>query len=233
MTNDVLLWSTCGSASETFTMARPRNVFSWLAVLEAAVVLFDTADGRRAIVERQNPDFITLLPTVAPDFSGTDTTASVSTVVSPTTLPTTSQLSLQTTTPTAPKVTPNPTFPLTSVSSALTTPLPSSVADTSEPDAQQTKVVGDTFFGRVPTANPDAAVISMFLLVFILFGIMYWFAYWTGTRTSKQNPQVALPKSLALFCLARVATCILRLIRISMNSSAELILVAIVTENAG
>lgn len=214
-------------------MPLPRGLLTWLAVLAAVIALFGSVEAsEEKFVERQNPSFITRLPTSASSpVVVVVTTTSVSTVVPPPQVPTTSQAPLQTLTPTA---NPSPTTFLKSSSTLLTTAAPSPTVNASEAANQDPfSTVGDTFFGRVPTVDPDAPIISIFLVIFLLFAIAHWLYYRASGRRSKWAPKAYLSRLVAMFCLARVATCTLRLIWIAFPRSAVVISVADITDNAG
>lgn len=229
-------------------MPFPRGLFSWLAVLVAVIALFGTvveASEEELIIERQNPSFITQLPTTASSPLIVTTPLPSSTIAPPPAVPTTSQASsspLRTTTVTATTTTPAATRSsitifstiIESSSSPLATSSPTFAENLPQTSQDPSSTVGDAFFGRVPTAIPDAPIVGFFLVIFLLFAIAHLLYYRASiTRRSKWAPRAYLSRLIALFCLARVVACVLRLVWIGVNTSAVLVFMAVVAENAG
>lgn len=214
----------------------PRGTPSWLTVLAAVISLLSTVEGSNDLVERQNPSFITVLPTSATEPVVVVTTTSISTVdippvVQPTpVIPPTSSLQIATPIPTANS---SPSSSISTLSTPLATPPANSATDTPQSDQGSLSVDEDSFFGRVPTLDPDAAVLSIFLAIFVFFAVVHGFYYRWNHGRSKRVSAAALSKLVALFCLARVAACLLRLAWIAAGTSAVVVFIAVITDNAG
>lgn len=224
-------------------MPVPQGPLIRLAVLAVAILFSGSVEAnKKTLIERQNPLFITELPTDASSSVVVVTATPATTVeVPPSQVPITSQAPLQAPTP-APTADPIPTTFLTVSSSSTIPPLatatpsidPAANASTSTGADDPYSVVGNTFFGRVPTALPDAPVTGAFLLIFLLLAIAHWIYYRASGRRSRWGANKAdLSRLAALFCLARVATCILRLVWIAFPRSAVVVSVAVITDNAG
>lgn len=221
-------------------MSPPCGLLSWLAVLVAAIALSGTIveASEELILERQNPSFITQLPTTASSPLIFATSAPFNTIVPPLATSTLSQVAPPLRTTVTPAATRSPTltmtFPGMESSSPLVRPLPTSAGNPSQTSQGRSSTVGDAFYGRIPTVTPDGPIVSVFLVVFLVLAITHCLHYRaTITRRSRWAPRAYLSRLIALFCVARVAACALRLVWIGFNNSAVLTFLAVVTENAG
>lgn len=166
------------------------------------------------VEERQNPSFITTLPTAGQTAPATRSTAVITTATSATTSPalltTTSSLSIQTTS--APKPTISPTSPLPAVA---------------------VDVFQGPYFGGVPARSPDIALTSVFLVSFLLGAIINAIIYRSKFGLSRRTKRDEISGLAGLFCLARVLSCVLRDIWAVYITSTGAIFLALVSENAG
>lgn len=163
--------------------------------------------------QRQNPGFISVLPT--------EISSSIVAVTA-------------TATPSDPPAQPAPApiVPPEIPSTPSLTPL------TSAPDAPgdlATSVgpVQGPYFGGIPVTSPDVALVSIFLNLFFLGAVVHSIEYRRGSRRPKRGTNDTLSGPVACFCLARVATCALRLVWLGSHTSVAIIFTELVTENAG
>lgn len=216
-------------------MLLSQGLFSWLAALAVVVALFGIVEGREEIIERQNPSFITVLPTSASDPLVVVTTTSVPTVAPshPEVLTTFSAVPLPTTTAATSRSSIFSSDSASPLATSTSSPAANASNATSADEEDRFINVGDAFFGMVPTPSPDAPVVSIFSIIFLSIAIAHWLYYQSYARKAKRAPKKTLSRLIVLFCLARVVACILRLVWITAPTSAVVIFTAVVAENAG
>lgn len=169
--------------------------------------------------ERQNPSFITALPTAATD-------SIVVITVTPS--------------PTIPPARPNPPAQFTSISAppSQQTPAPGLTPAPSTPSvaaglATSVNAVEGPYYGGVPMKSPDIHVSSFFLVLFVLGATVHGVFYQRSSKRSRQAPRNAISGLLVCFCLARVITCAFRLGWAVASTSTAVNFLALVSENAG
>lgn len=186
------------------------------AKLALAVAAFAGIVNASIVEERQNPGFITTLPTVGPTFPLTRSpVAPITTTAAATNLP----------------------LPITTTANPplQTTPLPSSAlppTNSATPILTVNELQGP-FFGGVPDKTVDIPLTSTFLILFLLGGIINATIYRSKLGLCKRTVKDPISGLVGLFCLARVLSCLLRNIwAVSLTSNGAIFL-ALVSENAG
>lgn len=163
--------------------------------------------------KRQNPSFITTLPTVALTVPASRSTVAITTtaIVTPTPAPgqTTSNLTFQ------PSATPSPVPPASPPPVAAVSPLQG------------------PYFGGVPEKVPDIPWTTVFLILFSLGAIINAFIYRSKSGISRWTRKDMISVLAGLFCLTRVLSCALRDIWAVSTTSIGVIFLALVSENAG
>lgn len=194
--------------------------------------------------ERQNPAFITALPTVAATTLSTSS-ASPSAILEPSPLPNPPQQP-------GPIFTPNPSTIEVSSSPALIPPavLPSStqISSTIAPTtsfrptttrptqaaAGAVEIIDDHYFGGIPDSSPDVPVTSFFLVLFILGALVYGWLYWKNAKQPIRGSNGDRLSALMIcFCLAEALVCVFRLTWASTDMQPVVIFLALVSESAG
>lgn len=184
------------------------------AVFLLAVVVAHLADASQ-LDKKQNPGFITVLPT------------SVSTSIVVITTPVPAIPSVQPSLPT-----PVPTIPLVipSTPSSIPSASPSPIAEQS---ASVVGAVQGPYSGGIPSSSPDVALAIVFVNLFFLGTVIHAMEFRQNCRRSKTGWRDTLSGLIACFCLARVATCVLRLVWLGLDSSVPVIFLEQVFDNAG
>lgn len=219
-------------------VGRPQGVASVMLLLASLVV----AAGE--LVERQNPSFITALPTVAA------TTFSTSSITPSSFLPPSPS-------PNAPQqpdpiFTPSPSNTVVAFSSAplppailpsslaisATTPLATSFRPTTtrptQAEASAVEIKDDHYFGGTPGLNPDAPVTGIFLMLFIIGALVYGWIYWKNAKRPTRGGNGDMLSGLMIcFCLAEALVCILRIAWASTDMRPAVVFFALVSESIG
>lgn len=191
--------------------------FRRMALLAAAIASVVRASD---LVERQNPSFITALPTEA-------TNPIVVVTVTPT--------------PTIPLVQPNPPAQLTSIltpptqqtpAPGLLTPVPSTPS-VAAGLATSVNAVEGPYYGGVPVNNPDVPILGVFVTLFLLGAMVHGMFYQMSSKRSIRASRDVTSGLLVCFCLARSIACAFRLGWATASTSTAVIFLALVSENAG
>lgn len=172
--------------------------------------------------QRQNPGFITTLPTL-----GSGSVIVVTTTVSATRSAT--QLPPQITTTSNSPTRPSPS------STGLSLP-PSPTSEASTAIATTTAIVNAVqgpYFGGVPGHNVDFPVTSVFLIAFLLGAIINAIFYRRNLNRLKRAPKDVVSGLIMIFCLSRVISCILRNVWSAAGTTSVAIFLALVSENIG
>lgn len=206
--------------------------------------------GAEQLVERQNPAFITALPTVAATTLATSSTTP-SSFIPPSPSPNPPQQPAQ---QPAPAFTPSPsTIAVSSSSSPALLPpavLPSSVeiSSTTPPAtsfrptttrptqaaASAVQLVEDHYFGGIPKPSPDAVVTGIFMVLFLIGALVYGWMYWKNAkRPSRGDNGDRLSALMICFCLAEALVCVFRIAWASTDMRAVVIFLALVSESIG
>lgn len=200
--------------------------------------------GAEQLAERQNPAFITALPTVA-----ATTLATSSTTPSPFPPPSPSPNPPQQPGPT---FTPSPSTIAIPPSSTLLPPavLPSSIEipSTTPPAASYrptttgpsqaaesaVQLIEDHYFGGIPKPSPDAAVTAIFMVLFLIGALVYGWMYWKhAKRPTRGGNGDRLSALMICFCLAEALVCVFRLAWASTGMRAAVVFLALVSESIG
>lgn len=199
------------------------------------------------LVERQNPAFITALPTVAPTTLLTSSTTP-SSILPPSPSPNAPNPPQQP----APAFTPSPSTIAVPSSSALLPPavLPSSIdiSSTTPPatsfrptttrptqaEASTVEIIEDHYFGGIPKPSPDAPVTGIFMGLFVVGALVYGWMYWKNAkRPTRGSNGDKLSALMICFCLAEAMVCAFRLAWASTDMEAVVIFLALVSESIG
>lgn len=180
------------------------------------------------LTERQNPSFVSVLPTKATESPVVivTTTATATPVLQTTTIaaaPRPPQTTLSTNTQ------PPPLRPSDGVPSSS----PTAANDNAGPSTTVDSALVGPYFGGVPSNNPDIPIISVFLNLFLLGAIVNAVFYRLNARASKRSPRDMISGLMVVFCLARMIACALRLAWIAASTSPAVIFLAMVSDNAG
>lgn len=215
------------------------------AALLMAFLAFEYA-GAEQLVERQNPAFITALPTVAATTLATSSTTPLS-ILPPSPSPNAPNPPQQP----APIFTPSPSSVAISSSSLLppavlpssieissTTPLATSFRPTTtrptQAAASAVEAVEDHYFGGIPKPSPDAVVTGIFMVLFIIGALVYGWMYWKNAkRPSRGSNGDRLSALMICFCLAEALVCVFRIAWASTDMQAVVIFLALVSESIG
>lgn len=203
--------------------------------------------GAEQLVERQNPAFITALPTVAATTLSTSSTTP-SSFLPPSPSPDSPNSPQQP----GPIFTPSPSTAAAPSSSALLPPavLPSSVeiSSTTSPAtpfrptttratqaaASAVEIIEDHYFGGIPKPNPDAPITGIFMVLFLVGALVYGWMYWKNAkRPTKGSNGDRLSALMICFCLAEALVCIFRIAWASTDMQAVVIFLALVSESIG
>lgn len=202
--------------------------------------------GAEQLVERQNPAFITALPTVAATTLSTSATTP-SSVLAPDPSPNPPNTPQQP----APLFTPSPSTTADSSSSALLPPavLPTSVEISStaplatsfrptttrptQAAASAVEIVEDHYFGGIPQPNPDAVVTGIFMVLFVVGALVYGWMYWKNAKRPTRGSNGDILSALMIgFCLAEALVCVFR-IAWATDMRPVIIFLALVSESIG
>lgn len=190
-------------------------IFRRLVLIATAVTLLSFVRADQ-LDRRQNPDFITVLPTES----------SSSIIVAATSIPSD--------TPPQEPTTPLPASdPVETTGTPSLPPPPSGSDDSAEDLSASVGPIQGPYFGGIPVTNPDIALVCILLNVFFLGAVVHAIEYLQHSRRSKNGSDETLSGVVAAFCLARVATCALRLAWVGSRTSAAIIFLELVTESAG
>lgn len=203
--------------------------------------------GAEQLVERQNPAFITALPTVAATTLATSSTTPLS-ILPPSPSPNSPNPPQQP----APTFTPSPSSVAISSSSSLLPPavLPSSaeISSTSplatsfrptttrptQAAASAVETIEDHYFGGIPKPSPDAVVTGIFMVLFIIGALVYGWMYWKNAkRPTRGSNGDRLSALMICFCLAEALVCVFRIAWASTDMQAAVIFLALVSESIG
>lgn len=202
--------------------------------------------GAEQLVERQNPAFITALPTVAATTLSTSSTTP-SSILPPSPSPNAPNPPQQP----VPVFTPSPSTTAVASSSALlppavlpssieissTTPLATSFRPTTtrptQAAASAVEIIEDHYFGGIPKPNPDAAVTGIFMVLFVLGALVYGWMYWKNAkRPARGSNGDRLSALMICFCLAEALVCVFRIAWASTDMPV-IIFLALVSESIG
>lgn len=216
------------------------------AAFVMAILAFEYV-GAEQLVERQNPAFITALPTVAATTLATSSTTPLS-ILPPSPSPNAPNPPQQP----APIFTPSPSSVAISSSSSLlppavlpssieissTTPLATSFRPTTtrptQAAASAVEAVEDHYFGGIPRPSPDAVVTGIFMVLFIIGALVYGWMYWKNAkRPSRGSNGDRLSALMICFCLAEALVCVFRIAWASTDMQAVVIFLALVSESIG
>lgn len=217
----------------------PQGAASLVIILTSVVVVL----GAEQLAERQNPAFITALPTVA-----ATTLSTASTPPPPLLTPNTSLDSQP-----APIFTPSPSTTDVPFSSAPLSPaiLPTSPAilSTSPPAiissrptatrptqaaASAVEVKEDHYFGGTPGPNPDVPVTAIFLVTFVTGALVYGWIHWKNVkRPTRGGNGDRLSALMICFCLAEALICVFRIVWASTDMRPAIVFFALVSESIG
>lgn len=195
---------------------RLRVVFAALGVI--AVVNAGNME------ERQNPGFITTLPTAATNTIASITATAISTSRSSSSFTTTD---IMTSRPSPFTTTSAPSLQTTLSSAPIPIPL-----TTSTPAVTISALQGP-FFGGVPEKNLDIPLTSVFLILFSLGAIGNAIFYRSKLDPSRRTAKDTISALAGIFCFARVLSCILRNVWAVATTSNGAVFLALVSENAG
>lgn len=200
--------------------------------------------GAARLEERQNPAFITTLPTVAATTLSTSfTTPSPFLEPSPSPAPpqqpnpafTPSPSTIDV--PSSPTLIPPAVLP-SSTQVSSTTPLATSFRPTttrpSQAAASAVELIEDHYFGGIPKPSPDAPVTGIFLVLFVLGALVYGWMYWKNAkRPTRGSNGDRLSALMICFCLAEALVCVFRLSWASTDMEPVIIFLALVSESIG
>jgi cobalamin synthase len=192
--------------------------------------------GAAQLEERQNPAFITALPTVAATtLSTSSTTPSLDPPQQPDPGFTSSPSTINV--PSSPALIPPAVLPSsTQISSTIppaTSFRPTTTRPTQAAAASAVETVEDHYFGGIPKPSPDAPVTGIFLVLFILGALVYGWMYWRNAkRPTRGSNGDRLSALMICFCLAEALVCIFRLSWASTDKPA-IIFLALVSESVG
>lgn len=213
-----------------------------IAFFAATAYLAQASD----LEERQNPGFITALPTLAS-----------ATIVVVTTTASQSTAQLTTSSPPSPPLPPNQQttvpspLPLTSTpgstigtiaSTAVSTAVSTASSTASSTTASGTAVLGlatsvdaaqGPYFGGIPVTKPDVPIIAILLNLFLLGAVVHGVFYRLDLKRSGRAPKGIFPGLLLCFCLMRVLACTFRLAWVASSTSAAVIFLALILDQAG
>lgn len=193
-----------------------------VALLVTAVAFVVKASD---LTERQNPSFVSVLPTKATDSP---------IIIVTTTATATPNVRTTTIAPAPQPTTTIATQPPQQSSDGNTGPLaiPSPTASSAARPTAAEAFVGP-YFGGAPLSNPDIPIISIFLNLFLLGAIVNAVFFRLNARSSKRSPKDLVSGLIVFFCLVRVAACALRLVWIAASASTAIIWLATISDNAG
>jgi len=200
--------------------------------------------GAAQLEERQNPAFITALPTVAATtLSTSPTTPSSFLPPSPSLDPPQQPDPVFTSSPSTINVQSSPALippaflpSSTQISSTIppaTSFRPTTTRPTQAAAASAVETIEDHYFGGIPKPSPDAPVTGTFLVLFILGALVYGWMYWRNAkRPTRGSNGDRLSALMICFCLAEAFVCIFRLSWAGTDKPA-IIFLALVSESVG
>lgn len=212
----ILSWSLCrlyvddGDAACGNSAMIPPTCFIRRHVLLVLAVALATIVNASHLHQRQNPGFITNLPTLSPS-----SVVVITTTVSPTNF-----------------ATPQPTQ-VTGSLNAPVRPTPPPPLPTSAETTTLVNAVQGPYFGGIPGPSIDIPVTSVFLILFLLGGLTNAFFYRRNLNRSKRAPKDVVSGLVMLFCLSRVVSCTLRNVWAVTSTTTVAIFLALVSDNAG
>lgn len=199
--------------------------------------------GAAQLEERQNPAFITALPTVAATtLSTSSTTPSLFLEPSPSPGPpqqpgpvfTPSPSTIDV--PSSPALIPPAVLPSSTRISSTSPPVTSFRPTTTRLTQAATSAVEfieDHYFGCIPKSSPDAPVTGIFLVLFILGALNYGWMYWkNANRPARGSNGDRLSALMICFCLSEALVCVFRLAW-SSTDTPVIIFLALVSESIG
>lgn len=205
--------------------------------------------GAEQLVERQNPAFITALPTVAATTLATSSTTPLSVLPpspspnapnppqqpAPIFTPSPSNVAISSSLlPPAVTVLPEPS----SIEISLTSPLATSFRPTTtrptQAAASAVEIIEDHYFGDIPKPSPDAVITGIFMVLFIIGALVYGWMYWKNAkRPTRGSNGDRLSALMICFCLAEALVCVFRIAWASTDMQAVVIFLALVSESIG
>ncbi|KAG8169370.1 hypothetical protein KVR01_000115 [Diaporthe batatas] len=192
---------------------------------------------------RQNPGFITALPTVAATTFSTSP-ASPSATLEP--LPNPPQQPGPIFTPSlstidvasSPALIPPAVLPSsTQISSTTPTPTsfrPTTTRTTQAAAASALEIIDDHYFGGIPKPSPDVPISGVFMVLFILGALIHGLMYWRNIKQPIRGGNGDRLSALMIcFCLAEALVCGFRLAWASTEMQPVVVFFALVSESVG